>query len=252
MTPAQKFQALTPDERQMQIAAFNEACQSGTKEEVEMSLDLYGMDLYRAAITADFTPLTLAVYDNTVDVIQLLLQKGAPIDERDGSGNTPLTRAIFREDIQKVQTLLKEGADVNALAVHDSTAVLTAVMHKGSLLDLILSQPGLDIDHQSDDGRTALLHAVKTRRVGAARKLLEKGANMRLKDFAGDSPFAWAEDSGPDEMIELMYEFLEKDKRRAQQEKEKRLQQQIADFKGGLKKPMSLPPRIFKKNSPQP
>ncbi len=60
------------------------------------------------------TPLSGATYEGRVEVVQMLLERGAAIDDRDTPGKTSLHVAVERGKAQVARLLLKRGADVNA------------------------------------------------------------------------------------------------------------------------------------------
>lgn len=54
--------------------------------------------------------LTLAVRGGDLEMVKLLLEKGADIDMPDGKGITPLVVAIEYERVEIIELLLHEGA----------------------------------------------------------------------------------------------------------------------------------------------
>ena len=60
-----------------------------------------------------FTALHFACQENRLDVVELLLAAGAPVDPPDQWGNTPLWRAVFngRGDARVVRRLVLAGAN---------------------------------------------------------------------------------------------------------------------------------------------
>ena len=49
-----------------------------------------------------------------LQIVQLLLERGASVNARYNRGSTPLHEALNRRDVAIVQALLEGGADVNA------------------------------------------------------------------------------------------------------------------------------------------
>uniref|UniRef100_A0A1X7V878 Uncharacterized protein n=1 Tax=Amphimedon queenslandica TaxID=400682 RepID=A0A1X7V878_AMPQE len=60
------------------------------------------------------TPLHVAVECKRIDAVQWLLDKGANLELRDIAGATPLIYAAYNGHIQVVAVLLEKGADVVA------------------------------------------------------------------------------------------------------------------------------------------
>ena len=59
------------------------------------------------------TPLILAILNSWQDVIELLIQNGANVNDTDGFKNTPLHYAVWLKNIEAVESLLKNGADLS-------------------------------------------------------------------------------------------------------------------------------------------
>ena len=111
--------------------------------------------------------------------IQLLLGAGADLEARDAYGNTPLSLAHNRS----IPPLLKAGADPRATNQNGHT-----VLHRGNL-----STKSIDylIDAGADPNAVCSIHStplhMTTRymNIDAQKQLLERGANINLRDDKG-------------------------------------------------------------------
>jgi ankyrin repeat protein len=159
----------------------------------------------------------------TLDLIRLLLAKGADADSRlkgttlrwgrrrgggDGAlaeGTTPLMRAARFGDVAAMKVLLEAKADP-ALLQKDRTTVLMLAAGAGwrtgetilggtdhgeesdaiEAVKLCLDR-GADVNAADEDGLTALHHAV-VRGAGVVRLLVERGAALGVKDKHGRTP----------------------------------------------------------------
>jgi len=72
--------------------------------------------------TCGFSELHMAVIDNNVKRIMLLIVEGANVNERDNDQNTPLHIACTL-NIQTFRILLEHGADINTANVDDETVL---------------------------------------------------------------------------------------------------------------------------------
>ncbi|KAI0479700.1 hypothetical protein F4859DRAFT_513201 [Xylaria cf. heliscus] len=125
----------------------------------------------------------------------LLLKEGAsPNFTMSGTGSTPLHLAVRRQDKISVAMLLHMGARVDAKTTGGTTAlVMTANQFRAGelgadhaeVLDHLL-QYGAHVDERAGvQGRTALHWAVVAGCAQAVVRLLEAGADARLKDYDG-------------------------------------------------------------------
>ena len=88
--------------------------------------------------------------DDGSDIVKLLLERGANVDEKDNNNATPLHFACYKKKLNIVRVLLDHGAKVDAESNRGETP-----------LQLALSQRG---GHEAEDG------------IGVAKLLLEYGA----------------------------------------------------------------------------
>ena len=128
------------------------------------------------------TPLVEAVKKNYVDIVNVLLGKGAKVNDPDGKGLTPLYHAAKKEGSEMVELLLVKGADV-----HASHNPLFAVIIGGNQRSAeVLLKSGVDINGKSRrDGQTPLMRAVQKGDRDMVRFLLTSGASVAIEDNLG-------------------------------------------------------------------
>jgi ankyrin repeat protein len=56
--------------------------------------------------------LCVAAYNGHLEVVKLLLEKGADIEHKDNDGRTPLCVAAYNGHLEVVRLLLEKGADI--------------------------------------------------------------------------------------------------------------------------------------------
>mmetsp|Transcript_37522 Transcript_37522/g.36078 ORF Transcript_37522/g.36078 Transcript_37522/m.36078 type:complete len:142 (-) Transcript_37522:99-524(-) len=98
-------------------------------------------------------PLHMAACGNNKVIFELLMSYNPNVNIQDGMGRTPLHFAVANENL--------------------------------SALDILLSSPNILIDAQSLGGETPLMRAISFGKKESAAKLLEKGANITLKNNGG-------------------------------------------------------------------
>jgi ankyrin repeat protein len=94
-----------------------------------------------------------------IDVVKILLQRGADVQIRNHLGDTPLLIAAFQGYSQIVAVLLGAGADMEKKNFGE--VALTLAVSKGHFPTVkLLLENGADINKLADDGKTALVKAI--------------------------------------------------------------------------------------------
>lgn len=97
-------------------------------------IDLFKFDLEQLDC-CERTALHYAAYDNDLELLSILIKKGAKIEAQDEFGLTPLHRAAYWNNIEAVQFLIESGADLTVTDNCGSTVLHQAVL--GSALDVV-------------------------------------------------------------------------------------------------------------------
>lgn len=108
------------------------------------------------------TPLILASQHGYENIVKMLLDAGADVNEKDIDDRTALILTSRPGNENIVKMLLAAGADVNAENKNKSSALLEAVGFRSEniIQELIIS--GADINAQNYDGNTALMLALQS------------------------------------------------------------------------------------------
>jgi hypothetical protein len=172
---------------------------------------------------SDYNPLCVALFcfvfesnseanmmsakDRTVEAIKALLEAGADVNDLRISerGQTPLMLASYSFFVEAVKVLLQFKARVNEVTETGKTSLIYASIvgydqddafnqpyftreRKTELLKVLLDA-GAFIDAQDQDGNSALMHTVISKDIEAFEFLMQRGANISLKNRAGQSAF---------------------------------------------------------------
>lgn len=120
-----------------------------------------------------YTALILACYHGHEEAAELLLARGAPVDQPDGArGNTALMGVAFKGFTRIAERLLDAGADPDAINLAGQTALMLAALFGHEAI----------VDH-----------------------LIARGANPHLRDAAGNCAASVAGSQGNDRMVERLY-----------------------------------------------
>jgi len=145
-----------------------------------------------------YSSLALSIRRGNASEVIRLLDAGTPVDERSGRyQETPLMVAARRGTLDLVKMLLARGANVNASSPYAGTA-LHAAAYRGRLdICQALIAAGADVNAPNEEGWT-VLHQVVTgapdyarlsgQHVEVARLLLEKGAKLEARTRGGLTP----------------------------------------------------------------
>jgi uncharacterized protein len=177
-----------------------------------------GLLRQRALPTPDggMTPLLFAVRDGNRDMMRLLLELGADIQQTSANHTSPLVIALLNGQVGLATELLARGANPNAADDYQRAALFAAVElrnpNRGTLLfgdgsdplDLMkaLLDKGADPNHQTDttpvhgwmqldpswvnfDGQTPFIRAALSGDVEVMRLLLAHGANPKITTKEG-------------------------------------------------------------------
>ena len=136
------------------------------------------------------TVLHLAVAKGALDVADVLLAAGAPVDAEDGDGTTPLLSAVRGARFAIAGRLLDAGADprrVNRRGEHvlgALTALDPAAADVAGLFDRLV-KAGVPVDHAGKDGVTALMVAAGAGKKAWVDKLIGRGASTAARSSDG-------------------------------------------------------------------
>ena len=89
--------------------------------------------------------------------------------------------------MEVVRLLLEKGADIESKASNGDTTVFNAVKRGHAGVVRLLRNRGADIESATRNGNTALFNAAGERHVTVVRLLLQKGANIESKNWFSET-----------------------------------------------------------------
>ncbi|KAH8424343.1 ankyrin repeat domain-containing protein [Aspergillus melleus] len=175
----------TPDKRLLNYA------EDGNLEGVEKALDdNANVD---AKTNIGETALHLAARHGYYQLAELLIKRSAKIEARDDDGWVPLYGAAIEGKADVVKLLLEWDADPNAKRPDGWTPLLAALRHNfQEIIDLLLDCDEINVSTVNDEGCSPLMMASEYSSVDVVRSLLEKNADINVRDQDGWAPILTA------------------------------------------------------------
>lgn len=144
-----------------------------------------------------FSPLHIAITENHVSLVKLLLEAKADVEQKDPNGITPLIMAITAKDHshenasfekeeghghqeELVELILNAGANVNAKGLKGRDALLEATKIGNAAVADLLLESGANPDSADVDGVSCLHIAAYRGQIEICRKLLARNANRQV------------------------------------------------------------------------
>ena len=152
------------------------------------------------------TPLLIAAgRPGAAGIVRLLLEKNADARAKDKVGDTVLFRAALSGDPDIVKLVLDRDADINAGSQGVTPLMEAVVANNGLIADMLIAQ-GANINAKDGEGYTALTSAVAFADPTLFRRLIDKGADPKLRSMnGGDLLMATAaSDSARPELIRYL------------------------------------------------
>ncbi len=143
-----------------------------------------------------------------LETVRSLLEDGSHVNERDTEHVTPLIYASGRGRIEVAKLLIKYGADVNARDRNGWTALQAASRYGHADVVCLLLNHSADVNAMQQDQWTALhLALMSGTSFETVKALLEKGADVHVRDDIGRTPFHLATRLGDRQIMQLLLEF---------------------------------------------
>jgi ankyrin repeat protein len=194
-----------------------------------------GADVNAQSANLQRTPLLVAAsYPGSVELLKLLLGRGANLHAKDRGGMHALGRAVVSADVSVVRFLVESGIDPNedgygqqarlyarhylpsieylqskGLKIYADVLPAAAHWHSSQLLEKWIAM-GANVNARSAPyQRTALMTAAASEQSTAAtlKLLLEKGADPNAEDSEGERPLDWAMYRADQGRIDVLRQF---------------------------------------------
>lgn len=137
----------------------------------------------------DSTPLHVAINKGHIDICKLLLaNKDVKVNEENNSGVTPLRGAVFQGYSDICELMFAKGADVDVKDNEDYTPLHWGAIKGYTAICKLLLAKNADVNVQNDQGCTPLHLAVFANNIETCEALIEHGADFNVEDETGFTP----------------------------------------------------------------
>ena len=127
-------------------------------------------------------PLLLAAETGNPDIVRLLIEAGARVNEQDDGGFSALHCAARNSHAKVLKILIEEYQAELGLRLHNGSLSIHSAASRGNTQSLeLLLHAGLSVDATNNDGRTPLHLAAEAGRWDNVQLLLDRGARIYMK-----------------------------------------------------------------------
>ena len=166
---------------------LHKACDYGHSDVVQLLLSR-GADVHRKNGRQE-TPLHCASLVGGESCVRILVSSGSDINARNREGYTPLHLAVDCRHYEVTGILVRAGADLNAVTEEGETVLHIAAKSRYTrMVRMLLSLDEICISLPGAFGKTALHWACRHGDMVSISALLDKGADMSIRDCTGRSP----------------------------------------------------------------
>jgi ankyrin repeat protein len=147
----------------------------------------------------------IAVENDTMDIVNLLLQHYASVNMVHNDGRTAL---FFATSFPMLYRLIEAGANVNVQNEHGNTLLYELCYQENKQEELILLlERGADPNLANKDGTTPLMRAAMHGHQTYVTLLMKYGANIYMCDHNNDGALMYAIEHAAKNVVEILMEY---------------------------------------------
>ena len=178
---------------------LTEAIEKGLESVIQYLIKESGLDLDMKDYNEKM-PLEVAAFHNHQDIMRLLLDKGANI-------NNAFFNAIDRKDIMTLKVLLNYDINIEGKKKYSDDRPLIKMVSIGNknLVEILVNK-GADVNFKKTLGMTPVMRAAANGYIDIVKLLIEKGADITIKDYRNSSTLSIAAQNNNIDIVKLLIE----------------------------------------------
>ena len=143
--------------------------------------------------------LMIAIENDSHNVLDMILVRGAYLEEEIEDGRTPIFYVRSSEALNK---LVIAGADINKLDNKKESVISYFIKNKPFEYSEYLVIAGANLDVENDEGWTPLFDAVVSGNIQLVELMLERGGDFKKEDVYGNIPIFYT--NNEDMLLKLL------------------------------------------------
>lgn len=155
------------------------------------------------ASTSGWTPLHVAAWSGHTETVRMLLDKGANMEAKADDNWTPLHSTVQKGHETTVRVLLERGAKMTP-ASNGWVPLHTAAQHGFESIARLLLDWGADVTVRSNKNSAPLHIAIQYGRLDVVRLLLDRGGDVMMRSKETMTPLHLAASYGHEEVVKLL------------------------------------------------
>ena len=182
-----------------------EAVRVGNIERVKNLLE-QNPKLVNERDSRQWTPLHIAVAGDKKEIAAYLIERGAAVDAKTGTGATPLHCLMWMTgSMDMARLLIEKGADINSSSTSGTSILMMAAIEKRrEIVDYLLDIRVFVPSPKEKEGQDLFFVSVRNNLIKLFDRLISLGADIRETNLAGNNLLHEACRNGSIEMIKKL------------------------------------------------
>jgi ankyrin repeat protein len=186
--------------------SFQEVIQMSRKSIISAFLSIAVLVFLSASVFA--SEIHWAAKEGMLDLVKKDVgQNPSLVNAKDSKGDTPLHKAAENGCLQVVEFLIEKGAPVNAINEEGETPIFEAAEKGYADVVRALISHGAEVNIREESGETPLHKAAEEGRSNVVKILVASGAKIDAKDYKNITPLDCARKKNYNDTVQLLLEL---------------------------------------------